>query len=219
LLLFFAINALATAITTSTSLAMSPIGGMLTCGHTGSATVRCTSGSQSNYAMAQATAADGSVYATVSGSAFGLATMASARASAYLSQDFLFTQGSGSGLLLYVITLSGSNGGDVLFNGGLYQMLPNGRPARYGFTRSFTYGQPVTISLALDVCGSWVGYNGESGSISALAQLDSVQVLGGSSQRVATATESIPEPSTAVLWFGAFLLIAAGGMHRKRKQR
>jgi hypothetical protein len=220
LLLLISFNALGTSITIADSMILSPFEGMHACLYTGVAAAQCTSEAASTYATAQSNAENGLVSATVSGGAFGLATMASARASAYYSQDFLFTQGSGNGVLQYVVELSGSNGTDVLFNGNLYQMQPNGRPVVHEFTRTFTYGQPFSISLFLDLYRSWLGYYGESGSVSALAQLTSVEVLGGSSKRLtAAAIAPVPEPSTAVLWATALVLIFVGCMHRRRPQR
>jgi hypothetical protein len=219
-LLLLSLGASATTITNVSSMMMSPVDGVHTCLTGGLASANCISTDSEGYASAEATATDGAVGAWVRGGAFGAARMASAYASAYSSQDYLFTEGSGSGLLSYVVALSGSNVADVHFNGNLYQLSPNGRPTSYEFIQEFTYGQPVTVLMTLILYGSWLGSVGECGSVHAFAQLESIQVLGNNSQRsFAMAVQAVPEPSTAILWICALVLILAGGLQRRRQRR
>ena len=198
---------------------MTPMTGVMTCNTSGTTSSICPLLDPSGFASINASAAsqDGFVSVALTGGAALYGAFASATSRATSSQEFLFSNGTGTGSLIYTVALRGfsngnpSNPATVLFNGSSYSVLPNALPTYYSFTRNFVYGQAFVLALTLEMTSNWNGSTGDSGSRFASAELTSTTLLAGSAL-------SVPEPTSSMMLLGGALLILVG-LHRTHKQR
>jgi hypothetical protein len=197
-------------------MTVTPSSGPASCNQNGSGGhLTCSSSDPQGFTAANAVAMAhaGFVSVELQGGARWPGTSAAASSRASNSENYLFTNGIGTGILNYSVALMGFANGNpavssaVLFNGASYSVLPNAAPTYYSFSQNFTYGQAFVLTLTVEMNSNWIGSLGDGGSRFASARLISVDVVNPIPPAAAA---DVPEPSTAIMWMSGALLVAVG---------